>query len=332
MLITVAGLGVLNSVVLDTRERIHDPGVCKAIGMSPRQTMSLVLAPVGSIGVIGGLIGVPVGYAPHGLVMPVMGRAVGTSPPSSVLDVYEPVQPLLPGLGGVVIALLGALVPAGWAARARTATAPRTEWRPAEYEPSGPIRRALGAWPPDRRRRRDPVQAGPPERDPGSPDGGRRRGAVRLAVNGFSGSEESSRAKSRTPAARSGRRAQPRRSLRPAPSVQGKDRVGGRRPCGPQVTRLTLRRDQRHEVSRTPRGAGTTRPPSRTTLTKQQVNPSPWSPGMLHVVYCGKQVERVGHAEKPNKIAGQALFPAGSRITTHSTWCVIGKTSQGLEA
>ncbi|MFC5955409.1 ABC transporter permease [Streptomyces pratens] len=53
MLITVAALGVLNSVVLDTRERIHDLGVCKAIGMSPRQTMSLVLASVGSIGVIG---------------------------------------------------------------------------------------------------------------------------------------------------------------------------------------------------------------------------------------------------------------------------------------
>ncbi|MFF1274058.1 ABC transporter permease [Streptomyces marokkonensis] len=127
MLVSVAGLGVLDSVVLDTRERIHDLGVCKAIGMSPRQTMSLVLASVTAIGVIGGLIGVPAGYALHGLVMPVMGRAVGTSLPSPVLDVYEPVQLLLLGLGGVVIAVLGALIPAGWAARARTATALRTE-------------------------------------------------------------------------------------------------------------------------------------------------------------------------------------------------------------
>jgi putative ABC transport system permease protein len=127
MLVSVAGLGVLNSVVLDTRERIHDLGVCKAIGMSPRQTMSLVLSSVTAIGVIGGLIGVPAGYALHGLVMPVMGRAVGTSLPSPVLDVYEPVQLLLLGLGGVVIAVLGALIPAGWAARARTATALRTE-------------------------------------------------------------------------------------------------------------------------------------------------------------------------------------------------------------
>ncbi|GAA2286472.1 hypothetical protein GCM10010415_66270 [Streptomyces atrovirens] len=127
MLITVAGLGVLGSVVLDTRERVHDLGVCKAIGMTPRQTVSLVLASVTAVGVTGGLIGVPAGYALHGLVMPVMGRAVGTGLPSPVLNVYGPVQLLLLGLGGVVIALLGALLPAGWAARTRTATALRTE-------------------------------------------------------------------------------------------------------------------------------------------------------------------------------------------------------------
>ncbi|MFE0810901.1 FtsX-like permease family protein [Streptomyces sp. NPDC058848] len=58
VLITVAVLGVLNSVLLDTREGIHDLGVCRAIGMTPRQTMGLVLAPVA---VIGGLIAVPAG-------------------------------------------------------------------------------------------------------------------------------------------------------------------------------------------------------------------------------------------------------------------------------
>ncbi|MFD7688919.1 ABC transporter permease [Streptomyces sp. NPDC059781] len=127
MLIVVAGLGVLNSVVLDTRERIHDLGVCKAIGMSPRQTLSLVLASVAVTGVIGGLLGVPAGYALHHVVMPVMGRAVGTGLPPLVLDVYGPFRLLLLGLGGVVIAMLGALAPAGWAAGARTAAALRTE-------------------------------------------------------------------------------------------------------------------------------------------------------------------------------------------------------------
>lgn len=59
--------------------------------------------------------------------MPLMGHAVGTSMPPPVIDVYEPAELLLLGLGGVVIAVLGALIPAAWAARARTATALRTE-------------------------------------------------------------------------------------------------------------------------------------------------------------------------------------------------------------
>ncbi|MEU9328323.1 FtsX-like permease family protein [Streptomyces canus] len=127
MLVSVAGLGVLNSVVLDTRERVHDLGVCKALGMSPRQTVSLVLASVAGIGVLGGLVGVPAGYALHGFVLPVMGHAAGTDLPRSVLDVYDTPQLLLLGLAGLVIALLGAMLPAGWAAKARTATALRTE-------------------------------------------------------------------------------------------------------------------------------------------------------------------------------------------------------------
>ncbi|GAA2629941.1 FtsX-like permease family protein [Streptomyces vastus] len=127
MLVSVAGLGVLNSVVLDTRERVHDLGVCKALGMSPRQTVSLVLASVAGIGVLGGLVGVPAGFALHGFVLPVMGHAAGTDLPPSVLEVYETEQLVLLGLAGIAIALLGALLPAGWAARTRTATALRTE-------------------------------------------------------------------------------------------------------------------------------------------------------------------------------------------------------------
>lgn len=127
MLVSVAGLGVLNSVVLDTRERVHDLGVCKALGMSPRQTVGLVLASVAGIGVVGGLVGVPAGFALHGFVLPVMGNAAGTGLPPSVLDVYETSHLVLLGLAGVVIALLGALLPASWAARTRTATALRTE-------------------------------------------------------------------------------------------------------------------------------------------------------------------------------------------------------------
>jgi putative ABC transport system permease protein len=114
-------------VVLDTRERVHDLGVCKAIGMSPRQTVTMVLASVVGLGVIGGIIGVPAGVALHDYVLPLMGHAAGTRLTPQIMSVYQALELVLLGLGGVAIAVLGATLPAGWAAKARTATALRTE-------------------------------------------------------------------------------------------------------------------------------------------------------------------------------------------------------------
>jgi putative ABC transport system permease protein len=71
----VAGLGVLNTVVLQTRERVHDLGVFKAIGMTPRQTVAMVVCSVAGIGLVAGLIAIPAGIALHHYVLPVMGNA-----------------------------------------------------------------------------------------------------------------------------------------------------------------------------------------------------------------------------------------------------------------
>ncbi|MEP7055277.1 MAG: FtsX-like permease family protein [Actinomycetota bacterium] len=127
MLIAVAGLGVLNMVVLETRERVHDLGVAKALGMTPRQTISMVLASVVVIGLVGGVLGTPIGVLVHKLVMTDMGRAAGFNLPPSIVEVYRSGGLALFVLGGVVIAVVGALLPAGWAAKTRTATALRTE-------------------------------------------------------------------------------------------------------------------------------------------------------------------------------------------------------------
>jgi putative ABC transport system permease protein len=127
MLLAVAGLGVLNTVVLDTHERIHDFGVFKALGMSPKQTIAMVLTSVAGIGLFAGAIGVPIGITLHDYVLPAMGRAAGTRIPAADIAVYH-LPVLVPlALGGLVIAIAGALLPAGWAARTRTATSLRTE-------------------------------------------------------------------------------------------------------------------------------------------------------------------------------------------------------------
>ncbi len=127
MLVTVAALGVLNMVVLETRERVHDLGVHKALGMTPRQTIAMVIASVVVTGLIGGAIGAPIGVMLQRTIIGEMGRSVGFNLPASVIDIYHPAELVLFGLGGLCIAVIGALLPAGWAARTRTATALRTE-------------------------------------------------------------------------------------------------------------------------------------------------------------------------------------------------------------
>jgi len=127
LLVAVAGLGVLNTVVLQTRERVHDLGVFKAVGMTPRQTIAMVVCSVAGIGLVAGLIAIPAGIAVHNYVLPVMGHAAQTDVPPSVLNVYHPWEVVLLALAGLAIAVVGALLPAGWAARTRTAFALRAE-------------------------------------------------------------------------------------------------------------------------------------------------------------------------------------------------------------
>ena len=127
LLAIVAGLGVLNTVVLHTRERVHDLGVFKAIGMTPRQTIAMVVCWVAGTGLLAGVIAVPAGMALHRYVLPVMASAAGTGLPASYLNVYRPAELVLLALAGIMIAAAGAMLPAGWAARTRTAAALRAE-------------------------------------------------------------------------------------------------------------------------------------------------------------------------------------------------------------
>jgi putative ABC transport system permease protein len=127
LLAVVAGLGVLNTVLLHTRERVHDLGVFKAVGMTPRQTVVMVCCWVAGTGLAAGLAAVPAGIAVHRYVLPVMAHAANTNVPASYVNVYSGLELGLLGTAGLVIAVAGALLPASWAAGSRTATALRAE-------------------------------------------------------------------------------------------------------------------------------------------------------------------------------------------------------------
>jgi putative ABC transport system permease protein len=127
LIIAVAGLGVLNTVALQVRERAHSIGVLKAVGMTPRQALAMTVCSVALAGLAAGIVAVPAGILLHHSVLPVMAHGANSGLPPSLLSVYTPAEAVLLALAGLGIAVAGALGPAAWAARARTVTALRAE-------------------------------------------------------------------------------------------------------------------------------------------------------------------------------------------------------------
>jgi putative ABC transport system permease protein len=59
----VAGLGIMNIMTVSVMERTREIGILKAIGAKNRTILTMFLSEAALIGLIGGLTGVPVGYA-----------------------------------------------------------------------------------------------------------------------------------------------------------------------------------------------------------------------------------------------------------------------------
>jgi putative ABC transport system permease protein len=121
MLGGLAGLGVFNTVILNTRERRRDLGVLKSIGMTPQQVVAMVMTSMAALGAVGGVVGIPLGILAHRLVIPAMAGAAQVAFPDFMLDVFPVPMLALLVLAGVGIAALGAFFPARSAARATIA-------------------------------------------------------------------------------------------------------------------------------------------------------------------------------------------------------------------
>jgi len=84
--------------------------------------ITLVLASVAVLGVIGAAAGIPSGIGLHRYIVTVMGQiATSTGIPDVFFHVFGVQVVAVLAVAGVVIALIGALLPARWAAAARIA-------------------------------------------------------------------------------------------------------------------------------------------------------------------------------------------------------------------
>jgi putative ABC transport system permease protein len=123
----LAGLGILNSVLMATRERVHDLGVFKAVGMTPRQTIIMVACWVVVPAIIASAIALPAGLITQDILVRQLASSVNMALPGSFVHVLGGLDLLLLALAGLAIAIAGALGPASWAAGSKTSTALRAE-------------------------------------------------------------------------------------------------------------------------------------------------------------------------------------------------------------
>lgn len=114
----IAALGVFNTLLLTTRERMRDFAILKAIGMTPGQVSVMVITSAAVLGLVGATLGIPAGIVLYNYLVDAMARVANFTISSSTFAIpFNPLQLAVLALGGVFVAMVGALLPARWAAR-----------------------------------------------------------------------------------------------------------------------------------------------------------------------------------------------------------------------
>jgi putative ABC transport system permease protein len=117
----------LNTVLVNARDRVYDPGTFKSLGLRPGQVVVMVTCWVVGPAVIGGAIAALAAVALNTATVHAMAATAHIGIPASFTSVFLVPRLELLSLAALAIAVLGALVPAAWAARARLATALRAQ-------------------------------------------------------------------------------------------------------------------------------------------------------------------------------------------------------------
>jgi putative ABC transport system permease protein len=115
-LMLIAGVSVLNAMLLSVRERLRELATFKALGLTPGQVIRSVTDGAVALGGLALMVGIPLGWWLSGLLMTALSRSFG-GPTQLQLAVNWPgVALLVPAT--LLVAALGAYLPARRAARA----------------------------------------------------------------------------------------------------------------------------------------------------------------------------------------------------------------------
>jgi putative ABC transport system permease protein len=131
----VAGVGIMNIMLVSLMERTREIGILKALGMKGRTVLSIFLTEAAIIGILGGIIGVAIGWVLANVVSGIFVGGGGILPGNQPLAVgglsITPVLTLPLILGavgfGVVVAVVFAIYPSWRASKLKPVDALRYE-------------------------------------------------------------------------------------------------------------------------------------------------------------------------------------------------------------
>jgi putative ABC transport system permease protein len=118
----VGGIGIMNAMITAVLERTREIGLMKALGASNQRILILFILEAGFIGIIGGIIGVLVGYG-----LSILISYIGVSSGFALTAVINPQITIGALLFALVIGIVSGLVPANRAANLDPVVALRYE-------------------------------------------------------------------------------------------------------------------------------------------------------------------------------------------------------------
>lgn len=113
VLIGIALVNVFNTSLLSMQEKVRTIGVLKTLGMTPAQVMGMAITSAGLLGLLGAIVGAPIGLLFTQTALNFMAQSYGMSEVVISPDFFSMLV-LIPSVA--VVSMLGSFIPVRWAA------------------------------------------------------------------------------------------------------------------------------------------------------------------------------------------------------------------------